>query len=150
HLTRQMRIAAVAGYILLDIVMKAPAYFLIARIDLAGGSTGWHRAELIKQAIAHFDEWWFAGTVYTRHWMPSGVTWSPDHSDITNQYINYGVLGGVLLMGLFIGALWIAFLYVGRILHARNCKNINEAKLAWVLGSALFAQAASGVSVSYF
>ncbi|MCS7017291.1 MAG: hypothetical protein NZM42_14390, partial [Gemmatales bacterium] len=50
HWTRQMRIAAVIGYVLLDLVMKAPAYYLIARIDLAGGSTGWHRAALIESS----------------------------------------------------------------------------------------------------
>jgi hypothetical protein len=76
HLTRQMRIAAVVGYILLDIVMKAPAYYLIARIDLTGNSTGWHRARLIESSMEHLSEWWFAGTDRTRHWMPTGVSWS--------------------------------------------------------------------------
>ena len=150
HWTRQMRIAAVAGYILLDLVMKAPAYFLIARIDLVSSGSGWHRAELIKQAIAHLNEWWFAGTNYTRHWMAYGVSWSPDHADITNQYIGYGVLGGLPLMLLFIGALWTAFRYVGKFLHMHANDDIDECKFAWALGAALFAQAASCISVSYF
>ncbi len=150
HLTRQLRIAAVIGYILLDLVMKAPAYFLIARIDLTGSSTGWHRAELIRQAIAHLREWWFVGTTYTRHWMDYGVSWSEDHCDITNQYVGYGVYGGLPLMGLFIAALWMAFVYVGRVLRIQTNDNTEEATFVWAIGSALFAQAASCVSVFYF
>jgi hypothetical protein len=150
HLTRQMRIAAVVGYILLDLVMKAPAYYLIARIDLTGSSTGWHRAELIKQAIAHIDEWWFAGTLYTRHWMDYGVSWSEDHCDITNQYIGYAVFGGLLLMLLFIAALWVAFRYVGDYLRRHPNGDPKKTWFVWSLGAALFAQAGSCVSVYYF
>jgi hypothetical protein len=44
----------------------APACFLIARIDLPGGSSGgYHRAAIIEAAISHFREWWFAGTNWT-------------------------------------------------------------------------------------
>jgi hypothetical protein len=150
HLTRQMRIAAVAGYLLLDLVMKAPPYYLIARIDLAGGSTGWHRAELIYQAIQHLNEWWLAGTTYTRHWMPYGVSWSEDHCDITNQYISYGVVGGLPLMFLFIAVLWTAFRYVGNFLRLHADDNPADLKFVWALGAALFAQAASCLSVAYF
>lgn len=150
HLTKWMRIGAVAGYVLLDIVMKAPAYYLIARIDLTGSSTGDHRAALIEAAIAHLDEWWLAGTNYTRHWMAYGVSWSEDHVDITNQYIFYGVGGGALLMILFIGALWTGFKYIGRGLQSNGNLSTNENKFAWALGAALFAQAASCISIAYF
>jgi hypothetical protein len=148
--TRQMCIAAVGGYILLNIVMKAPAYYLISRIDLTGGSTGYHRAALIEAAISHFSGWWFAGTNYTRDWMPYGVSWSPDHCDITNQYIYYGVIGGLLLMLLFIAALCRAFSYVGKYLRLHIDNDVSRCKFAWALGAALFAQAASCVSVYYF
>ena len=83
---------AVAGYIALDLVMKDPAYFLIARIDLAGGSTSWYRARLIQSAIEHLSGWWLAGTDYTRDWMWVVVSWSPNHTDITSHYIQMGVL----------------------------------------------------------
>jgi len=150
HLTRQLRIAAITCYILLELVMKAPAYYLIARIDLTGSSTGWHRAEVIKQAIDHIDEWWFVGTVYTRHWMPYGVSWSPDHCDITNHYIGYGVIGGLPLMLLFVAALWLAFRFVGDHLRRYENGDPNDAWFVWTLGAALFAQAGSCFSVSYF
>jgi hypothetical protein len=146
--TREMLIAAVVGYILLDLVMKAPAYYLIARIDITGGSTGWHRAKLIDSAIEHLHEWWLFGTDYTRHWMPTGVSWSPDHTDITNHYIRMGVLGGLPLMILFILQLWRGFKYVGGVLRSHPSRDVQF--LAWAFGSALFAHAVTCVGVSYF
>lgn len=150
HLTKQMRIAAAIGYILLDIVMKAPAYFLIARIDLTGSSTGWHRAELISSAIRHLNEWWLAGTDYTRHWMPTGVSWSDQHCDITNHYIGYGMIGGLPLMLLFIACMWAGFRYVGRFLASTHEHGPDDAWFVWALGASLFSHAASCVSVYYF
>ncbi len=150
HLTREMRIAGVLGYILLDMVMKDPAYFVLSRIDLTGSSTGWHRAELIRSAIEHLREWWFAGTDYTRHWMPYGVSASEDHCDITNQYLFYGVWGGLPLMILFICALWLAFRYVGESLRLKEEAPFEKQFLIWSVGAALFAHAATCVSVAYF
>lgn len=152
HSMSQLRIAAVTviGYIFLNLVMEDSAYYLIARIDLTGGSTGWHRAYLIEQAIAHLGEWWLTGTDFTRHWMPTGVSWSTDHSDITNQYIAYGVTGGLPLMCLFIAAIFVAFRYVGRILDQGGDGDDRGDWITWTLGVCLFSHAASCVSVAYF
>lgn len=150
HLTRQMRIAAVAGYLLLDLIMQAPAYFLIARIDITGSSTGWHRARLIESAFQRFHEWWLIGTDYTRHWMPSGVPWSPNHTDITNQYLRMGVDGGLLLMVLFIALMVAAFRYVGHALRNHQAAPVEDQFLIWALGASLFAHAATCMSVTYF
>ena len=65
-------VAAVA-IIGLAFVMNDPVYYLMARIDITGGSTGYFRAQLIQSAINHLSEWWFAGTDYTRHWMLTGI-----------------------------------------------------------------------------
>jgi hypothetical protein len=73
HLTHQMRVAAVVGYILLELTMKAPAYYLIARIDLTGGSSSYHRAALIEAALQNLKDWWWAGTDYTR--TSRTITW---------------------------------------------------------------------------
>lgn len=150
HWTRQLRIAAVAGYILLDLVMKAPAYYLIARIDLAGGSTGWHRAHLIEMSIKHLNEWWFAGTDYTRHWMPTGVSWSPEHTDITNYYIQMGVWGGLPLLALFLWFLWQGFKTVGSVRRITEPCDPSQAFFIWAIGASLLAHAATATSVSYF
>jgi hypothetical protein len=146
---RLFRWGAFCAYLLLDLVMKAPAYYLIARIDVVGGSTGWHRARLIESSLEHLDEWWLAGTDFTRHWMPTGVIWSADHTDITNYYLSLGVAGGLPLVLLFIAQLWTAFAYVGRALRPGAVAS-NEIVLYWGLGAALFAHVVTCVSISYF
>lgn len=146
--TRVFRWAAVLFYVGLEAFMKDPAYYVIARLDVTGSSTGWHRARLIESSFVHIGEWWLAGTDYTRHWMPSGVSWSPDHADITNQYLKMGVIGGMPLMLLFIGLLVTAFCYVGKGL--RSASNRRESFVVWVLGSMMFTHAVTFVSVHYF
>jgi hypothetical protein len=143
-----VRRLAVVAYILLAIAMKAPVYYLIARIDVIGGSTGYHRALLIDAALTHINEWWLAGTDYTRHWAPSPGA-SPQHTDITNHYISMGVLGGLPLVFLFIGGLAKAFSIVGHRLRETGITRQSEFML-WALGSALFAHMATFLSVSYF
>jgi len=141
----------VLGYIGLDVVMKAPAYYIISRIDLTGSSTSWHRAALINAAVEHFTEWWFAGTDYTRHWMDYGVGWSPDHIDVTNHYLRMGIDGGLPLMLLFILILAKAFSSVGQILQqADKLPSATYPFMIWALGASLFSHAASFLSVSYF
>lgn len=145
--TRFIRWSAVLAYLLLSSLMSDPAYYLMARIDLAGGSTGWHRARLIEVSINQLSEWWLAGTDYTRHWMPTGVSWSPDHTDITNHYLQMGVLGGLPLMALFIAAIWMGFVLIGRGLrHSPQSSDF----VLWALGSSLFAHAVTCIAVSYF
>jgi hypothetical protein len=145
-----VRWAAIFGILALDMVMKAPVYYLLARIDLTGSSTGWHRAELIHAALTHIGEWWVAGTDYTRHWMPYGVPWSEDQADITNQYIKMGVLGGLPLMFLFIGILSCGFAAVGKALVTHRELPSDQQFLIWSLGAILFGHAVTFLSVSYF
>lgn len=147
---RHLRWGAVFAYIVLDLIMIDPAYYIIARLDVTGSSTGWHRAALIEASLAHLGEWYLAGTDYTRHWMPTGVSWSPNHTDITNYYLHMGVMGGLPLTLLFVAMLAAAFSYVGRLLNSARPMPVREQRLLWGLGSALFAQAATCVSVSYF
>ena len=147
---QQVRWLLVATYVALDLAMKAPAYYMLARINIASGSTGYHRAALIEAALKHLDEWWLGGTDYTRHWMPTGVSWSPAHTDITNHYIQLGVLGGLPLMLMFIWILATGFSFVGQRVKQAGAQSSDEAVIVWCLGAALFAHVATMISVSYF
>jgi len=147
---RLVRWLAVAAYIALDLFMNDPAYYIIARIDLVGGSTGWFRARLIQSAFEHLSEWWLGGTDHTRHWMPSGVSWSAEHTDVTNQYLRMGVIGGLPLMVLFIGTLIKGFSFVGGALRWLSKGSLQHQFTCWALGASLFAHATTFVSVSYF
>ena len=137
-------------YVLLDIVMKDPAYFLIARVDLAGGSTSWYRARLIQSAFEHLSEWWLAGTDNTREWMWVVVSWSPNHTDITSHYIQLGVWGGLPLMVLFIATMFKAFAAVTSGVRSDSTLMPSSKFTLWSLGAALFSIAVTGLSVSYF
>ena len=59
-----IRWTIVAVLVGLNFAMKAPVWALIARINLTGGSSGYHRYQLIDQAIRRFGEWWLLGTKY--------------------------------------------------------------------------------------
>lgn len=149
---RRMRVfrwAAVVAYVTLDLVMNDPAYFVLAHIDLAGGSTGWHRSELIRSSLQHLDEWWLFGTDRTRHWMPTGIPADPNHTDITNYYLSMGVGGGLPQMLLFVACLAIGFSYVGRMARAPGTAQ-NPRWLVWCCGAALGAHATTFMSVAYF
>jgi len=150
HKMRLVRWLTGLGYIGLDLIMKAPAYYLIGRIDLTGGSSGWHRARLIESAFEHFSEWWLAGTDYTRHWMPTGVSWSPNHTDITNYYLYMGVVGGLPLLLLFIAILAKGFSFVGQILQNPGGLAPKSRFTIWAFGASLFVHAVTCISVSYF
>jgi hypothetical protein len=132
------------GLIALHLVMKAPVWFVIARIDIFSGSTGFHRAYLIDQAIAHFSDWWLLGTKSIDSWGQDQL-----HGDITNEYISQGVRGGLLTMVLFILIIVVCFRIVGR-LQAYKDLPIAMRTCAWALGAALFAHVLSYLSVSYF
>ncbi len=150
HWRHRMRLVlwlAVFGYVGIELTMKAPAYYLMARINLTGSSTGWHRAALIESAIAHLSEWWFAGTDFTRHWMAYGRT--DNVIDVTNQYLRMGIDGGLPLMLLFIGLLVSGFSIVGRKLQMPELSPRSQFMI-WAFGASLFAHTITFVSVSYF
>lgn len=151
HLTHLMVAAGVAVYLMLLLVMEKPPYYLISKIDISGGSTGWHRSFLIEQTFKHLPEWWLFGTDHTRHWMPNqGIAYSVNHTDITNYYIAFGVMGGLLAMLLLIYALVTGFRWVCSLQTEPTTLRNRSGFMIWAFGAGLFAHAATSISVSYF
>jgi O-antigen ligase len=148
HHMKLLRWTALLGYVALDIVMNAPAYYILSRIDMTGSSTSWYRAALIQVGIEHFSEWWLAGTSYTRHWFPSGVPWSANQIDVTNHYLRMGIDGGLPLLLSFVAVMAKGFSLVGR--SWRDATSPESAFAIWALGASLFVHASAFVSVSYF
>lgn len=149
-LTKLARMAAVVLYFAFQVIAGEPGYYIMKRIDLSGGSTGYFRARLIESAHEHIDEWWLFGTDRTRHWMDTGVSSSPDHTDITNYYLGLGVTAGLAGMLFFIAILIVAFRWVGIV--CRKCfeRSPADSFMIWCLGAGMFAHAATAISVSYF
>ena len=132
----------------LSLVMNDPVYFLLARIDLAGGSTGWYRAALIQSAIEHFNDWWLVGTDFTRNWMHVQI--NETDTDITNYYVLMGILGGVPLLLIFISILVAGFSEIRRALNDPRNMPGEYQFMIWTLGSILFGHVITFFSVSYF
>jgi hypothetical protein len=148
--TRLLVWGACVGLVLLQLVMHDPVYFVVARIDITGGSTGWHRAQLIREAQNHFSEWWAVGTDFTRHWMPTGIHANETQTDITNHFLQMGVWGGLPLLSLFIMILRSAFRIVSAQFRSREVDDLETAYLIWSLGSALFGLIVTFWSISLF
>jgi hypothetical protein len=142
--------AAVGVYVMLELVMSRPAYYLISKIDITGTSTGWHRSRLMEVAIDNFAEWWLFGTDLTIHWMGQSIGWSDKHSDITNYYIWIGVIGGFPAIVLLVAMMWMAFRWVGQAVRTIPPEMADDRLMIWCLGAGLFAHATTSFSVAYF
>ncbi len=151
YLTGMARKGFLVIYFMLMLVMQQPPYYLIARIDISGGSTGFHRSMLIEQTLKHFSEWWLFGTDYTRHWMKDqGVAASLTHTDITNHYIGIAVGSGFLGMMLIIASFYVAFRCVGKVIDTMEDTRPDHAFILWCFGASLFSHAVTSISVAYF
>ena len=142
HQMRLVRWVVVLALVGLHMVMQAPVWHLISRASAVGGSTGWHRYNLINQAINRIGEWWLLGTRSTAHW-----GWGLQ--DVTNQYILEGVRGGFLTLCLFVIVIVVAFREVGCLWHSQTRYPYRLA-ISWALGVSLFVHCMNFIGVSYF
>jgi hypothetical protein len=144
HRLRQVRWAILLILITLHLVMKAPVWFLIARADVFGGSTGYHRAWLIDTAVRHLSEWWLLG-------IKSSGVWDHLLADVTNQYLAQGFDGGLITMLLFIGIIVQCFRGVGIAVRKMGpIAPLGSRFCIWSMGAALFAHVLNFLSISYF
>jgi hypothetical protein len=137
-----VRWGIVIGLVALQVVMKAPIWYVIAHIDLTGGSSSYHRAELINQFITHFSDWWLMGIKATG-------SWGLDMWDAQNQFVDVGVTGGLLALILFIAMISRSFRELG---NARKAVDGDPKKewVLWLLGAALFSHVVTFFGVNYF
>lgn len=147
---QMVRWGILLGLITLHMIMKAPVWYLMAKISYIIGGTGWGRSVLIDYAIDHFNEWWLIGTTNTAHWDPVGVLPNEDMMDITNHYILEGVFGGLGRMLLFIAVIVFAYKLIGKSRTTLKNENFAIKYLPWALGAALFSHIVGYFSVAYF
>jgi hypothetical protein len=144
-LRRQMRLvrwAFVFGLISLHLVMKAPVWFLIARIDIVGGSSGYHRAMLVNDFIEHFRDWWLVGTTENARW--GNTMW-----DLCNQYVAEGQLGGLATFLCFLALIYICFSRIGTARKSVEGDS-NKEWYFWIFGTTLFSHVVGFFGISYF
>jgi len=138
---RQIAYGLVVMLCVLHVIMKAPVWNLIARVNIVGGSTGWHRFYLIDECINHFSEWAILGTRGTSHW-----GWGL--GDVTNQYVLEGVRGGMITLILFVILLVMAVRMPGKI----SLESIPPKTqwFFWCLSVSVMAHCLSFIGVAYF
>jgi hypothetical protein len=144
-LRKQMRViryGLLVLVIVLHLVMKGPVWSLLEHIDLTGSSENFHRYQLVDTFIRHFDEWWLLGT-------QNNGSWGWEMADTSNEYVTYGIGGGLLTFVLFIALISKC---LGRIGTKRKLVsgNRNEEWFFWCLGSAMFSHLVVFIGIDYF
>jgi hypothetical protein len=123
-------------------IMKGPVWSLLEHIDLTGSSENFHRYQLVDTFIRHFDEWWLLGT-------QNNGSWGWEMADTSNEYVLYGVGGGLLTFVLFIALISRCLGKLGtkrKIVAGRR----SEEWFLWCLGCAMFAHLVVFIGIDYF
>jgi hypothetical protein len=141
---KQMRVVRwglVSILVGLQMVMKAPVWALIARIDLTGSSSGYQRYQLVDMCIRHFSAWWLLGT-------KSYTSWGWDSWDLCNQFVAVALTGGLLTLIFYIAIFKRSFRAIGMTRKLVNGDHKQE-WLLWCLGSALFGTVVAHFGINY-
>lgn len=138
---RLIRWTAALSLLILHIVMKAPVWFLIARIDLTGSSSSYHRANLIDQFFKHFSDWWLIGT-------PNSGSWGWSLWDVQNKYVSAGTEGGLGALVCFIAIIVYGFSIIGKALE--SAIDGQQERCLWVLGATFFSYMIAFIGVNLF
>ena len=138
---RRIRWGLVIMLVGLHLVMKAPVWALIARVDLTGSSSGYQRYSLVDMTIRHFGDWWLMGTT-------DFVNWGWDTWDTCNQFVDVALKGGLVTLLFYIAIFRYGFGAIGR---ARKLANGDHGQewLLWGLGSVLFATIVAQFGINY-
>ena len=138
---RLIRQGFAATLVALHMVMHGPVWSLIARVDLTGSSSGYHRYYLVDNCIRHFSDWWLLG--YKDYNL-----WGWDMWDLCNQFVVQALVGGLLSLVAYIAIYTRSF---GAIGNARKHVEGDRGKewLLWCLGSSLFAVVVAHFGINY-
>jgi len=143
-LRKQMRLirwGLVTALVSLHMVMKAPVWALISRVDLTGSSSGYHRYELVDNCIRHFSQWWLLG--YKNYNL-----WGFCMFDLCNQFVVQAVCGGLLALVAYIAIISRSF---GALGNARKKVEGDRGQewFLWCLGTALFSVVTAHFGINY-
>ncbi len=138
---RVIRLGLVSCLITLHLVMKAPVWALIARIDLTGSSSGFHRYMLVDMTIRHFSDWFLVGT-------PDYVNWGWDSWDLCNQFAAVALTGGLLSLIFYIWIFKNGFSELG-IARKRVEGDKRHEWMLWCFGASLFTTIVAHFGINY-
>lgn len=139
---RAFRWGLVLILVTLHLCMKAPVWALIARIDLTGSSSGFHRYMLVDQCIRHFSDWWLIGVKNYNDW--GFDTW-----DLSNQYVADALTGGLATLVTFVLVISRSFGQLGAARRRVEGDRKREWYL-WCLCAALLSHVMAYLGIGYF
>jgi hypothetical protein len=125
----------------LHLVMHGPVWSLIARVDVIGSSSGYHRYYLVDNCIRHFSDWWLLGYKYYD-------LWGFDMFDLCNQFVVQAVNGGLLALVAYIAIFSRSFGAIGKA-RKRVQGDRGHEWFLWCLGSALFSVVVAHFGINY-
>ncbi|MDA8089844.1 MAG: hypothetical protein M0Z52_03740 [Actinomycetota bacterium] len=137
--------------VLLQLVMKAPIWFVLARVSNLTGGHGWDRANLIDHFAKNFWNWWLIGMP-----MASVNSWNVAKRangmvDVLNTYVSTGITGGLLALILFIVLIVKCFKSLGISMRLMRSKaDLNNEIILWGAGCCLFSHIINIIGVTYF
>lgn len=138
-----VRSSVLAGLVVIHFIRNRPVWQLIAMAGVVGGSTGYHRYQLVDAFIRHWPEWFLLGSNSTAHW---------GHFlfDLANQFVREGVEAGFLALLAFCVFLVRCFSKVGSLVRGRRTPPRTR-YMAWAVGCALAAHCVMfiGISISH-
>ena len=125
----------------LHMFMNGPVWSLIARVDLTGSSSSYHRYYLVDNLIRHFGDWWLLG--YKNY-----DDWGWDMWDTCNQFVDVALKGGLSTLVCYIAIFSCSFGLIGRARKRISGERSQEWYL-WCLGSTLFANVVASFGINY-
>lgn len=138
---RAVRWGLVLTLTALHLVMNAPVWSLIARVDLTGSSSGYHRYYLVDNCIRHFSDWWLLGYKYYNDW-------GYGMFDLCNQFVVAALTGGLVTLVFYIAIFSRSFGAIGAA-RKRASGDRGQEWLLWCLGSNLFAIVVAHFGINY-
>lgn len=137
---RAVRWGIVLTLVALAMVMKAPVWFIVAHVNVIGGSGGYDRAFLIDTFMRHWKDWWLIGT-------NQNGNWGYDMWDLSNQFVAEGEMGGLVTFVCFIAIISRSF---GRLGSLRRLVDRKQEWLLWSLGAVMLAHIFAYFGVAYW
>jgi hypothetical protein len=134
---RWLIIGTLAG---LALVMNAPVWFVIAHINVVGGSGGYDRAVLIDTCVRHFKDWWLFGT-------NQNGNWGYDMWDLSDQFVAEAEMGGIVTLVCFIAIIVKCFSRLGKM---RKRVRPKQQWLFWCLGATMLSHIFAYFGVAYW
>jgi hypothetical protein len=137
---KAIRWAIVILIVGLAIGMNAPVWYIIAHINVVGGSGGYDRAFLLDTCAQHFKDWWLIGT-------KQNGSWGYDMWDQSDQFVAEAEVGGLVTLVCFIAIITKCFSRLGIM---RRRVRPKQQWLLWCLGSIMLANIFAFFGVAYW